>query len=269
MSKNLKQCQNGHYYDGDKYPSCPHCGGSFGGTQSLGATAPFDGETMPPQKAFSSANVPSAGSTVPMGYSPQNTSGYGGVMPGSTVPMGYSPQNTSGYGVVTPGSTVPMKGGYNFVGGTDETIPLQSDTNREDNGATTSYYERSAGESSGKPFKPVVGWLVCTKGKHIGESFNIYCERNFIGRDASNTVALSGETSVSRSKQAIIAYDPMVNEFFATPGEAASLFYVNGKAVLTQAELKRGDRIQVGAVELMFVPCCDENFKWFDPENNA
>lgn len=248
MSKNLKQCQNGHYYDGDKYPSCPHCGGSFGGTQSLGATAPFDGVTMPPQKTFTSGVVPPAGSTVPIGYSPQNTSGYGGV---------------------TPGNTVPMPGSFNFVGGTDETIPLQPDGSEKDDGATTSYYERSSGESSGKPFKPVVGWLVCTKGKHIGESFNIYCERNFIGRDASNTVALSGETSVSRSKQAIIAYDPMVNEFFATPGEAASLFYVNGKAVLTQAALKRGDRIQLGAVELMFVPCCDENFKWFDPENNA
>lgn len=23
---NLKKCNNGHYFDGDKYPSCPHCG---------------------------------------------------------------------------------------------------------------------------------------------------------------------------------------------------------------------------------------------------
>ena len=22
---NLTKCSNGHYYDADKYPSCPHC----------------------------------------------------------------------------------------------------------------------------------------------------------------------------------------------------------------------------------------------------
>ena len=24
---NLRKCNNGHFFDGDKYPSCPHCGG--------------------------------------------------------------------------------------------------------------------------------------------------------------------------------------------------------------------------------------------------
>ena len=30
---NLKRCDNGHFYDGDKFQSCPHCaavGGAFG-----------------------------------------------------------------------------------------------------------------------------------------------------------------------------------------------------------------------------------------------
>ena len=36
---NLTKCSNGHFYDGDTYASCPHCGG--GGTENV--TIPFSG----------------------------------------------------------------------------------------------------------------------------------------------------------------------------------------------------------------------------------
>ena len=35
---NLKKCDNGHFYDADTYPSCPHCGVS-GGHENF--TVPF------------------------------------------------------------------------------------------------------------------------------------------------------------------------------------------------------------------------------------
>ena len=27
---NLTRCAQGHFYDGEKYPSCPHCAGAAG-----------------------------------------------------------------------------------------------------------------------------------------------------------------------------------------------------------------------------------------------
>ncbi len=35
---NLKRCDNGHFYDGDKFQSCPHCAAVGGGNAQL--TAP-------------------------------------------------------------------------------------------------------------------------------------------------------------------------------------------------------------------------------------
>ena len=45
-------------------------------------------------------------------------------------------------------------------------------------------------------------------------------------------------------------------------GTNAGLFYLNGNVVLSATQIKRNDRLQLGEVELMLIPCCDENFKW-------
>ena len=75
-------------------------------------------------------------------------------------------------------------------------------------------------------------------------------------------VALTGEATVSRDKHAIIVYEPQQNMFLAIPGDAKELFYLNGDVVLSAQKIVKGDRIKVGQVELMFIPCCDEGFTW-------
>lgn len=115
---------------------------------------------------------------------------------------------------------------------------------------------------------PVVGWLVCTVGKHIGCDYRLKTGRNFIGRSAVNDIALEGETTVSRESHAIVAYEPRQNIFIAQPGSASELFYVNDDVVLSAVVLKRNDRLQIGEAELMLIPCCDENFQWKKSEKN-
>lgn len=110
--------------------------------------------------------------------------------------------------------------------------------------------------------EPVVGWLVCTQGKRKGKEFRLKAGRNFIGRSANMDVALEGENSVSREGHAIVAYEPHQSIFIAQPGSASELFYLNGDVVLSATQIKRNDRLQLGEVELMLIPCCDENFRW-------
>lgn len=110
--------------------------------------------------------------------------------------------------------------------------------------------------------EPVVGWLVCTKGKHIGKDFRLKAGRNFIGRSADMDVSLEGENSVSRESHAIIAFEPHQCIFIAQPGAASELFYLNNTVVLSAVQVKRNDRLQIGETELMLIPCCDENFRW-------
>ncbi len=75
-------------------------------------------------------------------------------------------------------------------------------------------------------------------------------------------VCLSGENTVSRGKHAVVVYEPEENIFLTTPGDVKELSYLNGRVVLAPQVLKRGDRIRLGEVELMFIPCCGEDFTW-------
>lgn len=133
-----------------------------------------------------------------------------------------------------------------------------------DDSRTISIYQ--SGKMETKQMAPVVGWLVCISGKFYGQSFLLKSGRNFIGRGTGMDVCLAGENTVSRDRHATVIHEPRKNIFIAQPGESRELFYVNGNVVLSSVELKKNDVLQVGEVQLMLIPCCDEAFQW-DSEN--
>ncbi len=108
----------------------------------------------------------------------------------------------------------------------------------------------------------VVGWLVATKGIYTGESFPIISGRNFIGRNKNYSVNLEKDKTVSRSRHAIIIFEPKTRVFFVAPGDSTELFYLNDKVVLGSEEIKAYDRLKIGDTELLFIPLCGENFAW-------
>ena len=110
--------------------------------------------------------------------------------------------------------------------------------------------------------QPVVGWMVCVKGKHYGEDFRLKSGRNFVGRGDNMDVCLRDESTVSRDRHAILIYEPKQNVFLAQPGESKELIYLNGNVVLTPTVMKKNDILQVGDVSLMLIPCCDEMYHW-------
>ena len=112
--------------------------------------------------------------------------------------------------------------------------------------------------------EPVVGWLVCVKGEYFGYSFNLKAGQNFIGRAMNMDVPLAKDTSVSRNRHAIITYDPLNRLFFIQPGESNGLTYLNDNLLLTHQPIKPYEKIRVGNSELIFVPCCGEQFAWED-----
>ena len=83
-----------------------------------------------------------------------------------------------------------------------------------------------------------------------------------MGRASDMDICLKGDDSVSRTKHAIITYEPKERKFFAQPGESHELFYVNDNVVLTSAELKDRDEISVAKTKLVFVPFCDSKYGW-------
>ncbi|MDR2355004.1 MAG: FHA domain-containing protein [Clostridiales Family XIII bacterium] len=121
---------------------------------------------------------------------------------------------------------------------------------------TMSYYSKSIGA------EPVVGWLVCIEGSHLGEDFRLKSGRNFIGRASGMDIAVTGDNTVSREKHAVIVYEPKKHRFLVQPGEAKELCYLNEKAVLSPEELTINDTIALGNTKLMFFPCCGDAFNW-------
>lgn len=113
-----------------------------------------------------------------------------------------------------------------------------------------------------KGFSPVVGWLVCVEGASKGKDFSIRPERNFIGRDASMDICIGGDNTISSKKHAIISYNPKEAVFRVMPGEGHGIVYLNNNEVFGAEKLKRGDIIQVGETNLIFVPLCGEDFTW-------
>ncbi|MCI6885641.1 MAG: FHA domain-containing protein [Lachnospiraceae bacterium] len=129
-----------------------------------------------------------------------------------------------------------------------------------DDSKTISIYQ--SGKMETPQMSPTVGWLVCTKGKFYGQDFRLKSGRNFIGRGTDMDICLTGENTVSRDRHATIIHEPRKNIFIAQPGESRELFYVNGNVVLSPIQLKKNDVLQIGEVQLMLIPCCDEAFSW-------
>jgi hypothetical protein len=110
--------------------------------------------------------------------------------------------------------------------------------------------------------EPVVGWLVCVEGDHLGEDFRLKAGRNSVGRSSSMDVAITKDATVSRDKHAIIVYEPRQHLFLAQPGESNELYYLNDEVVLSVEELKHHDVLTIGDTKLMFFPCCGSEFNW-------
>lgn len=110
--------------------------------------------------------------------------------------------------------------------------------------------------------EPVVGWLVCIEGPHIGQCFNIYAGKNSLGRNSSNKIVISKDRTISREKHAWILYEPRKREFFALPGDSSGLTYVDDSNIMQATRLEKWSVIDVGNTRLTLVPLCDADFSW-------
>lgn len=109
---------------------------------------------------------------------------------------------------------------------------------------------------------PVVGWLVCIKGKDIGKDYRLLARVNSIGRSEENDVCIRGDKTISSRSHAKLAYDPRNNQFTIIAGDGANINYLNGQPIYAPSQLKSYDIVDLGESSFLFVPLCGEYFKW-------
>ncbi|MCM1060696.1 MAG: FHA domain-containing protein [Eubacterium sp.] len=136
-------------------------------------------------------------------------------------------------------------------------------SNISDTGKTVGVFQKKMS------FEPVVGWLVCVEGKERGKDYRIYGKNNTIGRDERSDICLKGDDSISRENHAKLAYDRKHNNFHIIPADGANPVYLNDEPVYVPEKLTANDILEIGELKLMFVPFCNDNFKWEQPNKES
>ena len=111
-------------------------------------------------------------------------------------------------------------------------------------------------------FDPVVGWLVCIEGFDKGHDYRVRAKTNSIGRSELMDICIKGDSTISANKHAKLDYDIKNNAFYLLTAESTNTIYLNDAPVYTATQLHAYDYIQFGTSKFMFVPFCNDKFKW-------
>lgn len=271
---NLCRCENGHFYDKEKYPTCPHCkGGSASDekrTVSWWDKNGSDGATVPVD------NIPDKPSiSVQQKENPFEKEGVGSQPAVQQIPFN-TPPAVRGFSAnditigVDNGDTPTVPWNPNQSGDDDDNHTVGffddvfTDTTKEATKGPVipGMPAQASVQHVNKVSTPCVGWLVALGGEHIGTDFRLKVGKNFIGRSPKMDIALTEDKSVSRERHAIVVYDPKSNMYLIQPGESSSLAYHNNNLLLTPEKLEAYDMITVGDVNLLFMPLCGAKFSW-------
>lgn len=116
----------------------------------------------------------------------------------------------------------------------------------------------AGGDSS---VEPVVGWLVCLSGPMRGTDFRLHSGNNYIGREVGD-IHIHGDQQISRERDTIIAFSSAKLRYYVRPDSGRNLIELNGEPVLAPMELHSHDILTIGTTKLMFIPLCNEKFRW-------
>ncbi len=282
--RDVRRCVNGHYYDGQMYEFCPHCGASTAEAKNKSNTNHDSSDNKNMDIKFlkkKSSNEKKAKNgknkrkTVGMfndDYSEENSKSEhnDSLKSASFIPREEEKEKSTEREVIFAKSDYPEKVADNKnVENRDDndvqdgSVEEISKLKQTENGKTFGYFhvDKERGKS-GASSEPVVGWLVCVKGSHFGESFNIFSGKNSLGRGTDNLIVISDDQSVSRIKHAWITYEPKKRNFYIAPGESSGLTYLNDELVDRSQIIKAFDIVEIGKTLFVFVPLCGEKFTW-------
>lgn len=257
-------CEKNHYYDADRYDTCPHC---------ARARAFLEKTEQQPQ---SGALPPEVDTEAEAYWSMEQLRGRRAVQPEAayeaptedaasgapdmrTVAM-LEPELTAGPFFPAEPDAEPLNAEPEQAKARADVPPVRTDIPAPpDDGRTHVLYTDVPGG-----IEPVVGWLVCIKGAQQGASFPLIGGRNRIGRAADMDVVLPSDQEISRNTHCVITFDPASEAFYLQSGESRGLTYLNGELLLAPQPLKAHDQIRAGATTLLFVPLCGAQFHWSD-----
>ena len=281
---NVSKCENEHFFDGDKYSECPHCGAlAISNTPSAEKSKStekrhfFGKQQKGTQVAGMSNSDKTMGKTFGVFNDETETEKKDNQEKEYNNDIGIQsePSQPKDQKKLVEERVVYNKSSENEQSetssseskaqekerhtGTDSLVDAVKSVASGRTGKTVGFFNSGVSETEAEP---VVGWLVCVKGKHFGESFNIAAGRNSIGRGENNKVVIYKDNAVSRDKHAWITYEPKKREFFIQPGESSGLSYLNGDNIMESKKITSYDRLEFGNGIYLFISLCGDQFSW-------
>lgn len=227
----LTECAKGHLYNTDQYAACPYC-------NNLGNRIDFgENKNAAPEYYRSGMEAPKANKTV----APEL---YRNEMEAPKVNKTVAPEFYRN-GIEPP-----------KVSKTVAPEAYRDEIARARKNVTVGTLEKIM------HIDPVVGWIVCIEGSEKGRDFQIKARSNTIGRSEDMDICLRGDTTIFRKNHARLSYDVKHNDFYIIPAENANNIYLNDQPVYTPAKLSSYDLIELGESKFLFVPFCNDKFKW-------
>lgn len=265
-------CSKGHFYDGDKYSSCPHCAS---GTkvvepsyfESLAQNNKSEEKCKEKKWGFHKKheNTSSTVSNIELSVNiPSPTPGkkaqqqidavYSGAE--ETILLHESEQNseTKSEQINSSSLAEEFSKASEPISVIERGTSIRADELSSD-GKTVGFF------SAGVSLEPPVGYLICVKGTDFGIGYPLKIGNNAIGRSQLMDVVIT-DVKVSREKQAYVMYEPRKRQFFLRPGEGNGLCYCNNEIVMAPTLIKGYDRITIGDTELLLIEVCNEKFSW-------
>ncbi len=221
--KGFKNCQQGHWFKED-LAQCPYCPSN----QSAGSS----------QQTSSDFEKTQVGG--------MNSGGGGGM-------------NSGGGGLSDKTQTVGTGDNSRTIPNTSKPAGQKSNFDRTFIGGITVPENPENGEAqvseAPRRTRKIVGWLVSFTLDPMGVDYRIYEGSNTIGRDVSNTITITKDTTIS-SKHAVILYRE-TQGFFIKDEMSANGTYVNGEELeIGKAySIKDGDEIKMAKTVFKFKTC--------------
>lgn len=256
----LKKCNAGHFYDGDKFDTCPHCENSTNSNKSDETNhtkAMFvNTEVIKPKEEVKSKKMKLFSKVKNSEKELDDvTSKLEAIEASKKISNSLSGKKED------EASKEKISFASEIKEEVAEPVSLSTAVNiakaiDEDNNKTIGFFSTTSGD------EPVVGWLVCTKGQSAGDAYKLVTGKNAIGRSSAMDVVILGDSKISRERHAVVLYEPAARKFFLPPGDCNGMVYINGEILLEVKELAIYNRILIGDTELMFVPLCSKDFSW-------
>jgi len=238
------KCINGHFFDLDRFQTCPSCGAEPVGEPS--PAVPKNKEQAPLTAAL--MQEVDLG-TVAVPVSPALEGDTHEASDATTLKQEIEGDYTA--------KDKPQQEGSLLKTGLAAAVEATESKNVPAMPKTVAYYDM--GELT-----PPVGWLVCIGGTYAGRAFECKSGRNRIGRGMDMDVCLSEDATISRDTHATIIYEPKKRIFYLQAGTSSGLTYCNGTLVFDHEEIHAYDKIELGKAMFLFYPLCGEKFTWDD-----